>query len=83
MSKQAEIEGLFALIYRDDGPRGICTQCGSVTSPWEKLFLFETETKMRAFAEEIKICKFRLNPRIERAFYPNPYGNDEVRFIEG
>ncbi len=51
--------------YIDEGPLGICGQSMSITSKWRKLNIFYDYEKFKIFADRVKTCKSRRNPRIE------------------
>lgn len=63
MSKENKIT--YYIAYKDDGPKGICGQAMSITSPWNKLIIFDDYFKMKKFADNIDDFSHRLNPRIE------------------
>ena len=77
------VSQLFALVYEDDGPSGICGQACSITNPWKRLYLFETEEKMREFARSVENSQGRLRPRISYGFYPEPLADKEINFVAG
>lgn len=81
--KMKMINQLFACVYEDDGPSGICGQSCSITNPWKRLYLFETEEKMREFARAVENSKGRLRSRISYTFYPEPLADKEINFIDG
>ena len=33
----------YAVVYRDDGPKGMCGQSMSITREWTSVYLFKTE----------------------------------------
>ena len=74
---------LYAIAYEDDGPVGLCGQSCAVMNPWHKLYLFETEEKMREYARKIEQSHGRKNPRIVGIYYPEPVAVDSINFIEG
>ena len=76
------ITRLWALAYEDDGPNGICAQAGSVTTPWRKLFFFETYDKLCEFIEEIEKNRGRKNSRVVGVYRPEPYADGEINFIK-
>lgn len=41
----------YAVVYRDDGPIGVCGQSGITTSPHTRVYLFDTENKMREWIQ--------------------------------
>lgn len=53
--------------YQDDGPSGPCGQTMNVTSPWDRLYVYENEEDARAFVRFVKDKRVgwgRRNPRI-------------------
>jgi len=80
---QRLVSQLFAVAYEDDGPSGICGQACSITNPWRKLYLFETEEKMREFVRKIEQTTGRLRGRIVGMYYPAPGSVGDISFISG
>lgn len=64
-------------IYEDDGPMCLCGQSCSTTSPGKKLFIFNTEEKMRELIRIVESDTRRKNSRITKIFYP-----DDVLIVE-
>lgn len=57
---------MYALLYLDDGPKGPCGQCMSITSPWRRLYLFDDYEEMWLFSKTLCLDKCgRKNPRLE------------------
>ena len=78
--KKDKIESLYAITYQDDGPSGLCSQVCSITKPWRRLYLFDSEDKFREYLNNIDKIKSRKNPQITGIYYPK--GNsDEIFFI--
>ena len=76
------IEWMFAVIYEDDGPSGMCGQSTLTTSPWKRLYLFKSESKMRKFLQQIESSKGRMNSRVSYVFYSDEMGgNNEINFV--
>lgn len=73
----------FAVVYEDDGPNGICGQSCSITNPWKRLYVFETEEKMREFCRKVENDRARRNSRITGVFYPDNLAYHEINFIAG
>lgn len=71
----------FAVVYEDDGPNGICGQSCSITNPWKKLYIFETEERMREFLRNVEESKSRKNSRVSGLFYPSELARNEINFI--
>lgn len=66
---------IYALVYVDDGPAGVCGQSCNITTPWHHLYIFTSYKAMREFAEKIEQAKYkgpRRNPRVEYIFCPQP-----------
>jgi len=69
-------EMVYAAVYADDGPNGICGQSCSVTTPWRRLYLFRSEHGLREFCDKVQAVRARKNSRIEYVFYPQPIANE-------
>lgn len=57
----------YFVAYEDKGPSGPCGQITSVTSPWQKLYVFTNEAKARELIKKITENPFnsgRLYPKI-------------------
>jgi hypothetical protein len=54
---------MFAAVYQDEGPSGISAQSMSLTSPWFKMYLFDTADEAREFAKNIGTLESRRRPR--------------------
>lgn len=53
----------YAVVYRDDGPKGACGQSMSVTRKWTYVFLFNTEDEALRWMSQNPIDKnSRKNP---------------------
>lgn len=61
----------FAVVYADDGPNGICGQSCSITNPWSRLHLFDSEEKMRDFCRKVESDRVRKNSRVTHIFHPD------------
>lgn len=78
---KGKLSSCFAAIYEDDGPSGICGQSCSITNPWKKLYIFETEEKMREFLRNVEEIKTRKNSRVSGLFYPSEFARNDINFI--
>lgn len=71
-------ENLFICRYQDDGPKGICCQAMSITSPWDRIHIFTDEEEHRKFLRKIEAGEVttRKNPRITGVWmYNAEYGD--------
>jgi len=71
----------WAIIYEDDGPNGACGQSCSTTNPWRRLYVCESEGKMRETIRRIEDDTERKNSRVTGVFHPAPFGDNEINFI--
>ena len=69
-------EMIYAVVYKDDGPSGICGQSCSITSPWTHLYLFSNYKAVKDFIDKIKNQTGRKNARVEFVFHPHPDANE-------
>lgn len=83
MNKNIDVDKLFAVVYQDDGPNGICGQSCSTTNPWNKLYLFESVEEMMDFVRKVGANKARRNVRITNIFYPKELSTNDINFISG
>jgi hypothetical protein len=54
---------MFAAVYQDEGPSGMSAQSMGITSPWFKIYLFDTADEAREFAKNIGTLSSRYQPR--------------------
>lgn len=54
---------LIALIYTDQGPKGICAQSCTITNNWLQIHLFDDEDKARAFCKKTGLPNGRKKPQ--------------------
>ncbi len=54
---------MFAVVYTDEGPKGISAQSCSITSSWTMVFLFSSEVAAKKFISKLPVG--RKNPRCE------------------
>lgn len=54
------MKDMVAVVYRDDGPGGPCGQSCHTTSPWTRVYLFNTEDEAR---EWLKTATFPKRKR--------------------
>ncbi len=69
-------ELLYAVVYKDDGPSGICGQSCSITTPWVRLYLLSSYEAVKVFTEKLSPNNGRKNSRVEYIFYPQPDADD-------
>lgn len=78
----SSVTDMFAVIYEDDGPNGICGQSCSVTNPWKKLYLFKSEEGLRNFCREVENNNTRKNSRVTYMFYPSNLSYNDINYID-
>ncbi len=66
----------YTLVYHDDGPAGACGQSMSTTCPWNKVYLFDSEDEMMAYAKE----NFATLPRRKRPELSACYPSGDINF---
>lgn len=57
-----EYKKLYAVVYRDDGPKGPCGQSMSFTRKWTRVYLFNTEDEALKWKGSNPIAEGRKNP---------------------
>ncbi len=64
---------MYYFCYKDDGPKGVCVQEASITSPWLKLFKFKNFDLAKDKADKLLESKHRRNPEIIGWFSDSEY----------
>ena len=52
--------------YQDDGPLGACGQTANITSPWDRLYIFQDYLDARKFMRKVEKSRGRKNPRVTK-----------------
>lgn len=68
-------------VYTDKGPRGICGQACSITSPWRKLHIFYDHDEFRGWARSLEKLSARKSPKIEYFWVEDEFCNDIIKHI--
>jgi hypothetical protein len=57
---------MIYITYEDEGPKGICCQSCSITSPWKKLFKINADDVSKVMLDDYieRMNKHRTNARI-------------------
>jgi len=45
---------MFAVVYQDEGPNGMCSQSAEITCRWFKVHLFDTDWEAQEFVKSFK-----------------------------
>jgi hypothetical protein len=64
---------MFAVVYTDEGPSGICGQAMSTTCPWTRVWLFSGEQEMHAFLKAKEPVKTGRKRARWTTVYPKGY----------
>lgn len=64
---------MFAVVYTDEGPSGICGQAMSITRPWTRIWLFSSEQTMHAFLKVQEPVKTGRKKARWTTVYPKGY----------
>ena len=64
---------MFAVVYTDEGPSGICGQAMSITCPWTRVWLFSSEQAMHAFLKVQEPVKTGRKKARWTTVYPKGY----------
>lgn len=72
---------MWTLVYQDQGPAGPCGQAAHITSPWTRVWLFDTMDELRAWLtpryEELK----SMGRRKPTFTFCGPHNNPTENYI--